>query len=62
MDLKVLDAQYKKVMRGYFLNEREEKILVHVPTTQFFSLHTLTPANMDLGEHMNLQGFFELAP
>ena len=37
-------------------------MLSHVPTTQFFTLHTLNPRDMDLWDHMNLRGFFELPP
>lgn len=34
--------------------------MVHVSTLQFFALHTLDPASMELWDHMNLCAYFEL--
>ena len=34
--------------------------MVHVPIAEFFELHNLSKDNLELWEHMNLKGFFEL--
>ena len=62
VDEEVLRAQGVGVLRAFFENERQEEVLAHVPTAQFFALHTLDPQNMGLWDHMNLRGFFELPP
>ena len=62
MDEAILRAQGVGILRVFFENERGEEVLVHVPTTQFFALHTLNPRDMDLWDHMNLRGFFKLTP
>ena len=36
-------------------------MVVHVPTIEFFELHHLSEENLELWEHMNLQGLFELS-
>ena len=43
-----------------FENKNQEEVVVHVPTAEFFELHSLSKDNLELWEHMNLQGFFEL--
>lgn len=48
------------VLRGFFENKHKEKIFVHMPTAQFFLLHTLNPWIMALWEHMKLRGYFKL--
>ena len=43
-----------------FKNENQEEVVVHVPTTKFYEFHNLNDDDMELWEHMNLKGFFEL--
>lgn len=62
VELKVLNALHTKVMRGYFLSDREENILVHVSTAKFFALCTLNPNDTHFSKHMISRGFFELEP
>ena len=62
VDEAILIAHGVGIQRVFFDNERGEQVLAHVPTAQFFALHTLNPRDMDLWDHMNLWGFFELPP
>ena len=47
-------------MRASFENQDQEEVVVHVPTEEFFALHHVDATNMELWDHMNLSGFFEL--
>ena len=60
MDKEILNEQGAGVLRASFENENQEEIVVHVPIEEFFELHNLSKDNMELWEHMNLKGFFEL--
>ena len=60
VDEDVLHAQGAGILRGMFENEHGEQVVVHVPTRQFFELHRLNPADMEIWDHMNLRGYFEL--
>ena len=62
VDDAILRAHGVGILRVFFENERREEVLAHVPTAQFFALHTLNPRDMDLWDHMNLRGFFKLTP
>ena len=61
MDEEILNEHGAGVLRASFKNENQEEIVVHVPTAKFFELHRLSEDNLELWEHMNLQGFFELS-
>ena len=60
VDEEILSEHGARVLRGSFENESQEEVVVHVPTAEFFELHSLSNDNLELWEHMNLQGFFEL--
>ena len=60
VDEEILSEHGARVLRGSFKNKNQEEVVVHVPTAEFFELHRLSEDNLDLWEHMNLQGFFEL--
>ena len=60
VDEEILDEHGAGVLRGSFENESQEEVVVRVPTAEFFELHRLSEDNLELWEHMNLQGFFEL--
>ena len=60
VDKEILNEHGVGVLRASFENENQEEIVVHVPTSEFFELHNLSEDNLELWEHMNLQGFFEL--
>ena len=58
VDEKILNEHGARFLRASFENENQEEIVVHVPTVEFFELHHLSKDNLELWEHMNLQGFF----
>ena len=60
VDEEILNEHGVGVLRAFFKNKNQEEIVVHVPTAEFFELHNLTEDNLELWEHMNLKGFFEL--
>ena len=60
VDEEILNEQGAGILRGSFENESQEEVVVHVPMVEFFELHRLSEDNLELWEHMNLQGFFEL--
>ena len=60
VDEEILNEHAVGVLRGLFKNESQEEVVVHVPTAEFYELHCLSEDNLELWEHMNLQGFFEL--
>ena len=60
VDEEILSEHGAGVLRGSFKNDSQEEVVVHVPTVEFFELHSLSEDNLELWEHMNLQGFFEL--
>ena len=60
VDEEILSKHGAGVLRASFKNENQEEVVVHVPTAEFFELHSLLEDNLELWEHMNLQGFFEL--
>ena len=60
MDKEILNEHGASILRALFKNENQEEVVVHVPTTEFYELHNLSEDNMELWEHMNLKGFFEL--
>ena len=60
VDEEILNKHGAGVLRASFENENQEEVVVHVPTAEFFELHHLSEDNLELWEHMNLQGFFEL--
>ena len=60
VDEEILNEHGAGVLRASFKNENQEEIVVHVSTTDFFKLHNLSEDNLELWEHMNLKGFFEL--
>ena len=60
VDEEILDEHGAGVLKASFKNENKEEIVVHVPTAEFFKLHNLSENNLELWEHMNLKGFFEL--
>ena len=47
------------MLRASFKNKNQEEI-VNVRTVEFFELHHLSEDKLELWEHMNIQGFFEL--
>ena len=60
VDEEILSEHGVGVLRGPFENKKQEEVVVHVPNAEFFELHSLSEDNLELWEHMNLQGFFEL--
>ena len=60
VDKDVLKENGAGILKASFVNENQEKVIVHVPTTEFFELHTLNQEDKELWDHMNLKGFFEL--
>ena len=60
VDDKILNEHGASILRVSFENENQEDVVVHVPTVEFYELHNLSEDNMELWEHMNLKGFFEL--
>ena len=56
----ILNEQGARILRTSFENENQEEVVVHVPIVEFYELHNLSKDNMELWEHMNLKGFFEL--
>ena len=60
VDEDILDKNGTTIVRAFFENENQEQIAVHVSTRELFALHTLNLENIELWEHMNLKGFFEL--
>ena len=60
VDEKILNEHGAGVLKASFKNKNQEEIVVHVPIVEFFELHNLNEDNLELWEHMNLKGFFEL--
>ena len=60
VDEEILNKHGAGVLRASFENENQEEIVVHVPIAEFFELDNLYEDNLELWEHMNLQGFFKL--
>lgn len=60
VDEDVMQNHGATMLRGSFLKERKEEVVVHVPTKVFFVMHNIDPTNQELWSHMNLKGFFEL--
>ena len=60
VDEDVLNENGTGILRASFENKNQESIVVHAPIIEFFAFHTLNLENMELWEHMNLKGFFEL--
>ena len=58
-DEEILNEQGVGVLRASFKNENQEEIVVPVPAAEFFELHHLSNDDLELWEHMNLQGFLE---
>ena len=62
VDAAIIDQTRAGIMRAAFTNDEGEEVVVHVATSQFFTLHTLRAEDMTIWESMNLNGFFRLAP
>ena len=60
VDEEILNEHRDGILRASFEDENQEQVVVHVPTAKFYELHNLSENNMELWEHMNLKGFFEL--
>ena len=60
MDKNILNENGASILKTSCENENEKSIVVHALTTEFFMLHTLNLDDMELWDHMNLKGFFEL--
>ena len=48
------------VLWGSLKDDQKGEIMVHIPTRQFFALHNLYLANLELWDHMNLREYFEV--
>ena len=60
VDEEIINEQGASILRASFEYENKQEVVVHVPTVEFYKLHNLSKDNMELWEHMNLKGFFEL--
>ena len=60
VDEEIFNEHGVGILRASFENENQEEVVVHVPIDEFYELHNLSKDNMELWEHMNLKGFFEL--
>ena len=60
VDEEILNEHGVGILRVSFENESQEQVVVHVRTIEFYELHHLSDENMEMWEHMNLKGFFEL--
>ena len=60
VDKEILNEHGAGVLKASFQNKNQKEVVVHVLTAEFFGLHHLSKENLELWEHMNLQGFFEL--
>ena len=60
VDEEILNEHGAGILRVSFKNENQEQLVVCVPIAEFYKLHHLSEENMELWEHMNLKGFFEL--